>query len=477
MYNFEYRTVLPFIKNMKKIAPYILLFMSMCLFTACPSDDDENKSDNIIPERDDLISMIEIYEKGNEKEPSQTIKFYYGDNDRVIAADYSGKQLVCGPVGQRVHFNVNGQILTLTFSKVGFSSNQHQGDRDGEGYGEGILNDMGFLETSFIDATQREIKDGDYYVDTYEHNNKGQLTTHLLNSRKVCSYTWKNDCLNSVSGNPGGVGYSNPIGYYSNVENKANINVNWLIFDQIFQEDIFGLTLCGYMSTKDKYLLEGWKINENGYPALYRGKYTYVIIYGGYEQNIINGESRAVDLGLSVYWANCNVGAVSPELIGSSFAWGETATKTSYTKKNYNAWKNKDWSSVPESICGTEWDAATVNWGNKWRMPTRNEFIELINNCIVTWAIKNGEKGYNFQSSNGKSIFIPINYSRTNFTTNPTTTCWTGEKDNVDGNAIAFGGFGGFLGDQFIGQEIGKPFCSAHQPSYCGLPVRPVMDK
>ncbi len=261
---------------MKSIFSCALIFFSLSLFSACSNDNDDSSND---VRGGGLVSKIEVYKKAGDAAPTQTISFFYGDNNRIVAADYSGKELVCGPVGLRVHFNVEGQLMTLMFSKVGTSSNQRKGDLEGEGHGEGQLNNMGYLETSFLDATAYDIESGKYYIDTYEHNSKGQLTQHLINGRVVCKYTWVDDCLSSVSGNPGGRGYTNPIGYYSKKENKANINVNLLVFDQIFQEDIFGLSLCGYISAKDKYLLDGWETNESGYPVSYSGKYIYVIHY------------------------------------------------------------------------------------------------------------------------------------------------------------------------------------------------------
>ena len=108
-----------------------------------------------------------------------------------------------------------------------------------------------------------------------------------------------------------------------------------------------------------------------------------------------------VDLALSVKWATCNVGATSPEAYGDYFAWGETTTKSSYTLSNYNYTSNP--TTLPLSA-----DAARVNWGGNWRMPTKAEQEELINNCNWEFTVRNGVNGYKVTSKiNGNSIFIP----------------------------------------------------------------------
>ena len=130
---------------------------------------------------------------------------------------------------------------------------------------------------------------------------------------------------------------------------------------------------------------------------------------------------EAVDLGLSVKWANMNVGAISPEDYGDYFAWGETEPKKEYSLLNYKFKLGTDYKSlfskyVTNSCYGTvdnktvldpEDDAAHVNWGGSWRMPTDEECDELINNCTWTWTTENGVKGGKLTGPNGKSIFLP----------------------------------------------------------------------
>ena len=129
-----------------------------------------------------------------------------------------------------------------------------------------------------------------------------------------------------------------------------------------------------------------------------------------------------VDLGLSVKWATCNVGATTPEGYGDYFAWGETEPKTTYDLSTYK-YCNGSYDTMTkycvESNYGTvdnkttlelTDDVARVNWGGKWRMPTQAEQVELKNtsNCTWTWTTQNGVNGYKVTSKkNGNSIFLP----------------------------------------------------------------------
>ena len=110
-----------------------------------------------------------------------------------------------------------------------------------------------------------------------------------------------------------------------------------------------------------------------------------------------------VDMGLSVKWATCNVGADSPNDYGNYYAWGETETKSSYDEGNCETWKKKI-----GDIGGTIRDVAHAEWGGGWRMPTVAEFEELRHNCIWTWGTLDGYKGYKVRSEKtGNWIFLP----------------------------------------------------------------------
>lgn len=125
-------------------------------------------------------------------------------------------------------------------------------------------------------------------------------------------------------------------------------------------------------------------------------------------------EPEAIDLGLSVKWASFNVGATRPEEAGDYFAWGETEPKSDYSSNTYKWRTNNHMTKYYETDCKTvldpEDDAATVNLGGDWRMPTEAEFEELMDsgNCTWQWTTLNGVQGCKVTSKkNGNSIFLP----------------------------------------------------------------------
>ena len=142
----------------------------------------------------------------------------------------------------------------------------------------------------------------------------------------------------------------------------------------------------------------------------------YVGIENGYQW---------VDLGLpsGIKWASCNVGAEKPEDYGNYYAWGEVSPKEDYSWATYkyaNGAYDKLTKYCNKASCGAngftdnkttldpEDDAARVNWGGSWRMPTYAEWDELQENCTWTWTTQNGINGYRVASkTNSNSIFLP----------------------------------------------------------------------
>lgn len=127
---------------------------------------------------------------------------------------------------------------------------------------------------------------------------------------------------------------------------------------------------------------------------------------------------HAVDLGLSVKWACCNVGASVPEGYGGYYAWGETEEKSNYTPLTYkyylgdldgdgDYYESNEYQNIGSNISGTSYDVAHVKWGGSWRMPTLLEIEELCNKCSWEWTSVNGVSGQKVTGPNGNSIFLP----------------------------------------------------------------------
>lgn len=158
-----------------------------------------------------------------------------------------------------------------------------------------------------------------------------------------------------------------------------------------------------------------------------------------------------VDLGLpsGLLWATCNVGANAPEEYGDYFAWGDTepyyaeghsqdatsndwreGKSNGYDWQSYKWCNNGEWTGLtkytfPDDQTDGIWywngrfigdnktvllptdDAATVNWGEGWRMPTYDDLCELCNNCTWNWTTLNDVNGYEVVGPNGNSIFLP----------------------------------------------------------------------
>ena len=132
---------------------------------------------------------------------------------------------------------------------------------------------------------------------------------------------------------------------------------------------------------------------------------------------------QAVDLGLSVKWASCNVGADTVEGRGNFYAWGETELKTDYSWETYKHangannkltkycddgnWGNDGFADGKTSLEPDD-DVAYQKWGRDWRIPSYEEWKELYANCTVVSTTQNGVDGHKVTSNiNGNSIFLP----------------------------------------------------------------------
>ena len=154
-------------------------------------------------------------------------------------------------------------------------------------------------------------------------------------------------------------------------------------------------------------------------PAFDGGERVIPVQAFAYNDNV--PEHRYVDLGLpsGTLWATCNVGASAPEEFGDYFAWGEIEPKENYLWTTYK-WCNgsdhtltkycaNDYFGTVDNltVLYPEDDAATVNWGSSWCMPTEEQFLELTGQCSKIWTTRNGVHGYLYIGPSGNTLFLP----------------------------------------------------------------------
>lgn len=182
----------------------------------------------------------------------------------------------------------------------------------------------------------------------------------------------------------------------------------------------------------------------------------------------INSEI-VTDLGLSVKWATCNIGANAPEQIGNYYAWGETHTKDEYTETNYFDTNYTLFNLTDKKIIiGTNYDIAYKKLGKDWRLPTTEEIQELTTKCVWKEETINGVHGIRGTAPNGNSIFLPATgmFAGNNVQSKAQGCYWAGElyNDNTVSNKYAS------MLTFFNGQDI-------HVSNYYrfeGMAIRPV---
>ena len=124
-----------------------------------------------------------------------------------------------------------------------------------------------------------------------------------------------------------------------------------------------------------------------------------------------------VDLGLpsGTLWATCNLGAEKPEDFGNYYSWGEIAPKAVYSWNNYRYCTIADSCIEITKYCVSDGlidlesvdDAARANWGDDWRMPSKEEWKELYLKTNCEWTTRNGVDGMLLTGLNGNNIFLP----------------------------------------------------------------------
>lgn len=168
-------------------------------------------------------------------------------------------------------------------------------------------------------------------------------------------------------------------------------------------------------------------VDESGnVAAIKTGKIKIIAKAGEFsaECSISVRPQNSVDLGLSVFWAKSNLCSdgfeSAPEKYGNYFSWGEIEPKIVYWWSNYK-WCNGSMDSLTKYntvsskgyvdniiVLEDADDAAHVILGGNWRLPTKEEMKELVNNCTYKWTTLNGINGMLFTSKiNSKTLFLP----------------------------------------------------------------------
>lgn len=138
---------------------------------------------------------------------------------------------------------------------------------------------------------------------------------------------------------------------------------------------------------------------------------TYVYPFLIFQRQLSNAKKTGewVDLGLSVKWATCNIGAKRPKDKGNDYDWGAVVPFCKYDYNTYRLTLSMTPNRYKEhyKVLEPGDDAATYNWGNNWRIPTKEEWQELIENCTWVLCDDGHEMGYKVVASNGNFIFLP----------------------------------------------------------------------
>ena len=245
-----------------------------------------------------------------------------------------------------------------------------------------------------VEITDFKQTGSEYKKDGFSHNGK--------------TYSYQFDCTVTVT-----------------LKNSDNVeDWGWVYCDPDGQEAFISLKSFSspYPDSRYVYLRNEAKSTATVYPYVkLRGEerqtgepHDYPLEHKGETTCPDGNHPHMIDLGLpsGTKWACCNVGASAPEEYGNYYAWGEIQPKNVYNRDTYQYYQNGNYVNIGSDIAGTQYDAATANWGAPWRMPSLTQINELLNNCTSTWTTQNGVNGRKFTGPNGGTIFLPAAGSR-----------------------------------------------------------------
>ena len=182
----------------------------------------------------------------------------------------------------------------------------------------------------------------------------------------------------------------------------------------IFASGLFFLK-CDFNKFQNFHRIQTWQSQLR--TSIYEWKYGTIDV-SELSHGKLYGNHEAVDLGLSVKWATCNVGANYPYHSGDFYSWGETEAKQFYSWENYKYASgdsvtkyctNGQYGKVDglSVLCSAD-DVASTKWGDGWRMPTLDEMEELRTKCTFSLKCLYGVLGFVVTGPNKNTIFIPL---------------------------------------------------------------------
>lgn len=266
----------------------------------------------------------------------------------------------------------------------------------------------------------------------YEWKN-GAITIRTVSEIDSMTFSFPGNAVTFTTGSPSALTESSMTATFSlstslTITNPSSTTEQGVCYSSTNEEP----TLEDDRVKYGKFYKGSWKATlsglRSGLQYHYRPylKVSDAVFYGSVKsfttlEDYVDIPNGAVDLGLpsGTLWADRNVGADSPEAYGDYFAWGETEPKYTYGWSTYKWCRGSEDTMTKyctDSSYGTvdnktvldlEDDAAYVNMGKEWRMPTYDELNELRTECTWTWTWQKGKKGYKVTGPNGNSIFLP----------------------------------------------------------------------
>ncbi|MBO4664204.1 MAG: fimbrillin family protein, partial [Bacteroidaceae bacterium] len=287
--------------------------------------------------------------------------------------------------------------------------------------------DYMYAPSSFVETT---LSDGTPFEVVFDFNHA--ISIIQLNLTMPVDATWKSIAITNDAGDK--VWTTNATMNVSDgtiTSTATSASINLALDNVVTTEDNKTLTLyvAALPTVIETLKLTATSSGDSKYVATLEGKRLQAGKAYRYTASLVVAPSTGVenghewiDLGLpsDLKWATMNIGASSPEGYGNYYAWGETEPQSS----NTYSWSSYKWSvdgssstfskytTSTKTTLDSDDDAATVNWGGKWRMPTHTEQTELVTNCYWVWTSNYNDSGkagyiiYKAKSSSDKGQFV-----------------------------------------------------------------------